>query len=277
MPRIIGKEKKIISLRQKCFTEKEIGEKSSSEALSRVLLRGSITVEAALTMPLFLFAAAVVLSLFLMMQVQYKVGNALDCAVSDTVLLKQHSEKTVENLTKAAFYKELVQQKVSLSLIQGGVVGFSWKGTKVDQDSIDVSITYQLKFPIRFWGTTPMKISQGRRMHRWTGLQQKEGADTDGEWVFITPTQSVYHLKRDCTHLKLSVKSMGAAGLDKDGKYEPCGHCTKGQKRGQIVYVTQEGDCYHYKIDCSGLKRTIYMIEKSKIGGKRPCLRCSGN
>ena len=63
MPQITGKEKKIISLRQKCFTEKEIGEGSPYEALSHVLLRGSITVEAALTVPLFLFALTIELSL----------------------------------------------------------------------------------------------------------------------------------------------------------------------------------------------------------------------
>lgn len=277
MPQITGKEKKIISLRQKCFTEKEIGEGSPYEALSHVLLRGSITVEAALTVPLFLFALTIVLSLFLMMQVQYTVGNALDCAVAETVLLKQSSEKTIENLTKAAFYKELVQQNVSLSLIQGGVAGFSWSGTKVDTATIKVSIAYHLKFPIRFFGKTAMKVSQGRRMHRWTGFQLGEGTDTEKEWVFITPTQSVYHENRDCTHLKLSIKSVGVASLKKNHKYAPCGHCTKGQKRGQVVYVTQEGDCYHYKIDCSGLKRTVYMIDKSQIEGKRPCSRCSGN
>lgn len=277
MPQITGKEKKIISLRLKCFTGKKIGEGSPAEALSHVFLRGSITVEAALTVPLFLFAAAVVLSLFLMMQVQYTVGNALDCAVADTVLLRQSSEQMAENLTKAAFYKELLKQNPSLSLIQGGMAGFSWSGTKVDRATMDICIAYQLKFPIRFFGITAMKVSQGRRMHRWTGLQQGESTDTDEEWVFITPTQSVYHENRNCTHLKLSIKSVGASSLKKNGKYSPCGHCTKGQKRGRVVYVTQEGDCYHYKIDCSGLKRTVYMIKKSQIEEKRPCSRCSGN
>ena len=277
MPQITGKDKKIISLRQKDFTGKGIGESSPAEALSHVFLRGSISIEAALTMPLFLLAAAIILSLFLMMQVQYTVGNALDCAVSDTALLKRPSEKTIENLTKAAFYKELVQQNVSLWFIQGGAAGFSWRGTKADQISIDVRIAYQIKSPIRFFGKTAMKVSQGRRMHRWTGFQQGERTGTEGEWVFITPTQSVYHENRNCTHLKLSIKSVAAASFKKNHRYAPCGHCTKSQKMGRMVYVTEEGECYHYKIDCSGLKRTVYMINKSQIEGKGPCSRCGGN
>ena len=50
-----------------------------------------------------------------------------------------------------------------------------------------------------------------------------------------------------------------------------------GKLNFKVLYVTEEGECYHYKIDCSGLKRTVYMINKSQIEGKGPCSRCGGN
>lgn len=276
MPHIIRKEKKKISLRQYDLKGKVQGKISPVEALFYALPKGSFTLEAALVLPFFLFAVAALCSLFLMMQAQYTVGNSLDRAVAETSLLGANSGKKAENLTKASFYKELVKQKRYLSLIQGGAGGFTWKGT-ADGANINLMVTYRLKFPIAFWNTQTMKVSDSRRMHRWTG-DQRDGKDgSKDQWVFVTPNQSVYHKSRNCSHLKLSVKSCSASIIGTAAcSYEPCGHCTRGQKKGTVVYVTKEGDCYHYRINCSGLKRTIYMVKKKEAGGKRACSRCGG-
>lgn len=274
MPQNIGKETKS-SLRHKYLEEKDMGERSLREALFDVLLRGSMTLEAALALPIFLYAVAVLLSLFLMMQTEYVVGNALDRAVADTALLGELSEEKGKNLMKAAFYKELAQQRCPLSLIVGKTAGFSWKHTMVDRAYIDAVVTYQLKAPISFFGKHTMKISEGCQVRRWTG-EQGEGQESGREeWVFITPNQSVYHMSRDCTHLKLSVTSLWVSGQqDIENTYSPCRHCTRGQKMGTVIYVTAEGGCYHFRINCSGLKRTVYMVKKTQAGDKRPCSRC---
>lgn len=275
MPQIIRKEKKKISLRQSVLKGKSIGNIFPKEALFHALPKGSMTLEAALLLPLFLFAIAMMLSLFLLMQTQYIVGNSLDRAVADTALLRQRKPKEVETLTKAAFYKEAVVQKCPFSMIQGGIAGFSWKNTCVDESYIDASITYKIKFPISFFGKKTMKVSDQCRIHRWTGWHG-DGTDRgDGTWVFVTPNQSVYHENRNCSHLRLSIKSVNAADAKHMGvAYVPCGHCAKGERTGNVVYVTEEGECYHYRMDCSGLKRTVYMIKKTQVGGKKACSRC---
>lgn len=279
MPRRITMERKKSSLRQNCVIGKSNGGTISREALFHALPKGALTLETALVLPLFLFAAVTILSLFLMIQTQYIVGNSLDLAVADTALLRGKAPKQVEALTKAAFYKELTVQKCPLSLIKGGAAGFSWTNTHVDDAYIDTSVTYHIRFPIRFFGISTMKVSDNCRIHRWTGSQEKK-MDSKGErWVFVTPTQSVYHESRVCSHLKLSVRSVKVSSLKKGGNsYVPCGHCAKGKARGDggTVYVTAEGDCYHYRLDCSGLKRTIYMVKISQTKGKGPCSRCGG-
>lgn len=275
MPQNIRKEKKKISLRQYDVIGKSRGVNSPGEALTHALRKGSFTLEASIILPLFLFTAATLLSLFLLMQVQYTVGNALDRAAADTALLADESEKKVENLTKAAFYKELVRQKCFLKLIQGGAAGFSWVGTKVNSTHIDVLVAYRLKLPVRFFGKHTIKVSDSCRMHRWTGNQSDGTGGKKEEWVFVTPNQSVYHKNRSCSHLKLSVKMIDVSSLKSLGNsYSPCGHCTKGQKGEAVVYVTDDGKRFHYRINCSGLKRTVYMIKKKEAGSKRPCSRC---
>lgn len=276
MPQITGKESEKISLRHNGFKGKNLKSNIRTEALFHVLLRGSMTVETALTLPIFLFAMAMILFFFVVMQIQYIVGNSLDKAVAETALLREVSETEAENLTKAAFYKELAVQKCPLSRIEFGIAGFSWENTKVD-DSIDALVTYRVKFPFGFFGKTTIKLSDGCRIHRWTGYQGNGGKSEDQEWVYITPTDSVYHGSQECTHLKLSVKSVSAAKLKKEWKgYTPCGHCAKEGNVGAVVYITSEGKCYHVKIDCSGLKRTVYRIPKKQVGNRKPCSRCGG-
>lgn len=277
MPRITGKESEKISLRHNGFQGKKVKSNTTPEALFHVLLRGSMTVETALALPIFLLAMAMILFLFVVMQIQYIVGSSLDKAVSQTALIREISGAEAENLTKAAFYKELTAQKCPLSQIELGIAGFSWKSTKADDSYIDALVTYRVKFPFGFFGKMTVKLSDGCRMHRWTGYQGNGEKNKDQEWVYITPNGSVYHESPDCTHLKLSVKSISSAKLEKELKnYVPCGHCTKGGKAGAVVYITSEGDCYHVKIDCSGLKRTIYRIPRNQVGNKNPCSRCGG-
>lgn len=276
MPQNTGKEKKMISLRQNIRKRKRIGS-VSREALSHALLRGSLTLEAALVLPLFLFAVATILSLFLLMQTQYVVGNSLAQAVSDTALMRNRTPKQVKTLTQAAFYKNLAVQKCPLSMIKGGAAGFSWKNTNVDNAYIDACVTYDIKLPLNFFGKGAMRVADECRVHRWTGRQKEGAGEGEGEWVFVTPTQSVYHGSRNCSHLKLSIKTVSTAAIKKgSASYAPCGHCAKGRKKGGVVYVTAQGGRYHCRIDCSGLKRTVYMVKKSQVKGKGPCSRCGG-
>lgn len=278
MPRITGKESKKISLRHNGFSEKNFIRFYEPEALFNALLKGSLTVEAALALPVFLFAMAMILFLFGMMQTQYIVGNSLDQAVAETVLARDISPAKAQNLTKAAFYKELSEQKCPLSWIELGIAGFSWKNTKVDESYIDAVVTYRIKVPIGFFGKKVFTFSDGCRMHRWTGDLGNGKKEEEQEWVYITPTDSVYHRSSECTHLKLSVQSVSPERLEKELKgYEPCGHCSRGQKPGAVVYITSEGNCYHVRIGCSGLKRTVYRILKKQVGNRRPCLRCGGS
>ena len=153
MPWIITrKESKEFSLRHQNCKEKSYGIYFPPKALFHAFLPGSLTVEAALALPVFLFAAIMILFLFRIMQVQYIVGNSLDQAVAEISLMGRITEKQAENLVKASFYKELLAQDCPVSEIAYGIAGFSWKGTSVDADDIDTLVTYRIQFPLRFFG-----------------------------------------------------------------------------------------------------------------------------
>ena len=39
-------------------------------------------------------------------------------------------------------------------------------------------------------------------------------------------------------------------------------------------YICSEGECYHRRRDCPGLKRTVYCIARKDVDGYRECSRC---
>lgn len=118
------------------------------------------------------------------------------------------------------------------------------------------------------------KITKTAVCRAWIGFTELELKET---YVYITPEGSVYHLRRDCTHLLLSIqcvtKEKAAAAKNEYGQnYRACEFC--GENAGALVYITSEGDCYHSDRTCSGLKRTVRQVPISQAGGRSCCIRC---
>lgn len=275
MPQGYRKEERKNSLRQR--KGKSFINQIRQEALLNALRKGSITVEASFVLPMFLFVMVMVLFLFRILQIQYIVGNSLDTAVSRAALLRETSAEKVESAAKILFYKELVVQNCPINHIRAGVAGFSWKSSQVDENYVDMKVTYNVKFPIPFFGKRRMELSEACRVHRWTGYDMASANEGRTDWVYVTPNGTVYHESRSCTHLKLSIQYISISRLKTEfSEYVPCSYCGREQRKSGKVYVTDEGQCYHTRIDCSGLKRTIYMIRKDQTGGRTPCQRCQG-
>lgn len=117
----------------------------------------------------------------------------------------------------------------------------------------------------------------------WTGREGIYHADgsTDakgeGKTVYVAATGEVYHTDPYCTHLKLSIREVGARMVgqlrNKSGeKYHACERCHAGSAGS--VYITGEGNRYHGSLSCSGLKRTVEEVLQEDCD-LRPCSKCA--
>ncbi|MFP3155733.1 pilus assembly protein [Lachnospiraceae bacterium ZAX-1] len=248
------------------------------EVRFNIFLSGSFTVEASFLLPLFLFASISILFFFRMLQVQQCVEEALCFAGAQTAAMAEdEKEGSLRAVAVGLFYKELAKQNVSSDYIVGGKLGITWEKTAVDGAYIDLFVRYKLKLPLHVWGIKFFTVVQRSKVHKWIGFSKDAENENTAEWVFVTPTATVYHRKRECTHLKLSVKCKLFSQLDSlESNYGACEICASNGYKPSIVYITDEGRRYHVKLDCSGIKRTIYMIKITEIGGKPPCTRCGG-
>ena len=96
--------------------------------------------------------------------------------------------------------------------------------------------------------------------------------------VYVTEYGEVYHRSIDCEHLRLKVQSVSFDELshlrnNDRKKYYACEYCGENIGGGN-VFITGYGEKYHSSINCLGLKRKIYTIPISEVGGRRPCSTC---
>lgn len=207
-------------------------------------LPGNMTVEAALVLPVFLFAMVNLLSLIVMFQTFSVQEGKLHQAGRELALL--------------AYGQEEQQQDIRL--------------VKVSRISP--------VFPVAAFPAST--VVNGCVVHKWIGYDLSQGdvisGDEKEEMVYVTRSGTAYHRQRECVYLNPSVRMLGISqaqnAVNSEGRrYTACSACGG---NSQIVYVTEDGVRYHSTVTCSGLKRTIdtVTLQEAVEAGKHACPRC---
>lgn len=244
-------------------------------ALSR---RGSLTVEAAFVLPIFLSAMLVFLYFMRMVQGYERIQEGL------AVTARAASQYGI--LEKRRFYQYMEERKGQLIYIVGGKKGISLQGSLIvpGTEQIVVKAEYKVRFPIPFFAGEGITIHQMAKSRVFCGskIWKREAAEEEETWVYITKYGTVFHRHKSCSFLNPSVQMAGEEEVlrkrnKKGGKYYPCESCikTKGD-RESVFYITEEGDRFHSSLGCKGIDRTIYKVPLSKTAGLRMCGKCGG-
>ncbi len=223
-------------------------------------LCASLSLEASIVVPLFLFFCLTLCSLLeqyrsysMMSYAVQQVGNTI--SVNNHILLSGQIEGQIRELAG----DKAKESDVSNLLYLGGKVSFD--------------LSYREETLINIWGVKKQERRVRFYGHQWVGYELQLTDVRDGEeYVFVTTNSEVYHRSRDCTHLKLSISSMPASTVP--SSYRSCERCHA--VLSGMVYVTAQGDCYHSSVECSGLKRSVRAIPLSEAVMYRPCSRCGG-
>lgn len=252
-------------------------EKASSSASA-----GSLTIEAAFSVPLFLFAAVCLIWLLEIQAVRVSVEAGMQEAgkhlAQEMYILPVFTPGQVEN----EIVKSIGADRMDRSLIKGGKSGVNCGKSMMHAGSniMELHAVYKIRIPVPVFIVPAVRLEEHMRVKCWTGYA-KEGftEQTDDTIVYVTETGLVYHRRRDCPYLDLSIKAVPAGDIhsvrnQSQGKYYPCEHCMKKAQASGMVYVTNYGDRYHSSLVCSGLKRTVYAVPVSEVKGKGACSKC---
>lgn len=272
-----------------------IASKRASSVIS-ITSRGSLTVEAALVIPIFLFAIAALLSFTDILRLQMKMDSAMSqCArelavygYAQNVFLPEGSEDLplpVETLFSETYIRNRIASKLGSGYLSwspaGGSQGIHFIGSRImEQDRIELYSTYYVTPFFMLSPKAGFLTGQSAVARAFTGYDNLSVGDPsqNEEYVYITPEGKAYHKKRSCHYLDLSIEKIFEDELsgfrNQDGSiYHACPLC--GDTGGRTVFITNYGDKYHKDVLCSGLKRTVEMVPISQVGSRTPCPKCS--
>ncbi len=276
---------KPLSIRKKSGWDLENRRKKNRGIARCICPKALLTVEAAVVLPFFVCFMVFVLYFFRVLQVQAGVGQALQYAGRRTAAEYNKEESVGEGfgLLKAElfFRAQLKKQNCPTQYVSHGIAGISLLQSDFSGNYVELKAVYRMKLPIAMLGEIQYRIVQEAKCRKWTGYQPGQDRQENDTWLYYTEYGTVYHASRSCTHLDLSIRgvSYAQAGSSRNksgGKYHKCEKCGSGVTSRSMVYITDYGDRYHGSLACSGLKRMIYMIRKSKAFGKRMCKKCGG-
>ncbi|MCM1049823.1 MAG: pilus assembly protein [Clostridiales bacterium] len=261
--------------------------------------KASMTVEAAFALPLFIFLIVNLIYVMNIIGAQSRLSAALHQVGNKIAFYGYAYEKSIGNVlpneiegiasmavswlyVRGEIEDYVGAEYLNKSCIKSGAGGIRYDGTVIaeNNDIVEICLNYQVQPLIAILGFENFNMCQRYYARMWTGYDVEMGISdftSDEPMVYVTETGTVYHTNRNCTHLNLSVTSVEMENItDKrnqsGGKYYPCEMC--GAYPQETVYITAQGSSYHTKLNCSGLKRTIYTIPLSQVGGRGRCARC---
>ena len=243
--------------------------------------KGVVSIEAAISFPLFLFT---MLALILITETHTVRGIVYEGAVETAEYMAEYAYLTDSFEEASAMdypmamlrFREYVDSDALLDkYVVGGVSGVSFFDSRFPDDEgyIDLYITYYIHINAPFIGAFKHKVKEHIRQKAYLGADfkdEEEEGDENDRYVYVAENGVVYHDTRNCTYLMPSISSDTLSSAEASG-YDKCKYCSP--PTGSVVFVTEEGECYHTSISCSRLKRTVSR-RKLKEVNLPPCSKC---
>lgn len=277
--------------------------------------RASMTVEAAVVLPLFLFfflnlsCAVELLRLHGNLQLALcETGKRLSIygyaaeAANGKGSSAQPGEGETQESEKADWWEKLAGVAFSYSYIRSELVKYTGEtyleeapmtyGAKGLQfleseilgkgDCFEITVTYSVSPWCSVAGFWPFRMANKYYGHLWNGYEipgSLSNGEEDRDTVYITEEGEVYHEDRNCRHLNISVQEVQAKEVgqyrNESGAKYELCEICGRQGAGQKAYITAEGLCYHCKKDCPALKRTVYSVLRISAEGYPACRHCA--
>lgn len=266
-----------------------------------------LTIEAAVVLPFIVCFLVFILYFFRILQVQAGVSQALQYTgrqiaaeyniqsaeakengkgeisnktlATDTVRKKSKTDLAALLRVKLIFEKQLHKLNCPTHYITHGTAGISFLQSDFSENFIELKAVYLMKLPVTLLGKIQYRVVQEVKCRKWTGYDPGQDTNKDDSWLYYTEHGKVYHTTRSCSYLDLSIRGVtyqqAVGSRNKNGgKYYACEKCGNSTSDRSMVYLTDYGERYHSSLTCSGLKRSIYMIRRTKATEKRMCRKC---
>ena len=265
-------------------------------------MTAAISAEAAIALPIFMFAIVCLLYPFRMMERQRQVQAALESAN--------------EKLCQYAYLEHMLLNGQELpreeggwkeALLMGAVHGAAGAGAQAlaesmfstegmentsssrssffqEEDMSKLRFDYKMRLPFSILGLEGVDFSSASLRRAWIGrdgkVRDQEGAAEEEEQiVYIGKNSPRYHLSRDCHYLSNRLKQVDYDAVSQcrntsGGKYYACAVCGGAAGPGDVVYIMDSGSRYHADSGCSAITSYVRAVKLSEVEALGPCSYC---
>lgn len=237
--------------------------------------KASLTIEAAIILPMFMMGLLTLVSVLFMWLVSLRIQASL-LNVAEEIAVRSANGSSI-SMSDAAEELAYCLSDEDYRFIENGRDGLDISGSDLDNgEYIELCVRCNLIPLTDMFGVLHVPFQRRCFAHVWCGYDNPYFADE--EYVYITNDSRVYHCDRDCSHIRLTVTEISSSDIgsvrnNNGGRYRSCEICRSRPADGKL-YITPEGDRYHNTVTCRGLKRSVRAIRKSEVGNRRPCSRC---
>jgi len=239
-----------------------------------------LTIEAALTVPMFMMAMVTLLSFANMYYVKERIDAAVYEEAHKLAVLSYDGNTYGVGGVEASIEERLGNGFLNSGVIKGKSDGLDYSDTDLsNSEIITISVKYAFSIPFGFAAFDEIRLESRATAHSWTGFVNGLASSGElSEYVYMAKNGEVYHRTRECSHIRLHIRSVSGKEIrslrnEKGSKYKKCDYC-KPKISDARLYITDDGDKYHNTLSCVGLKRTVIRVRISDIKGVSPCSRC---
>jgi len=262
---------------------------------------GSLTIEAAMALPLFLFAVMILMTPMKLLNDGRKIQTALDITgeelsqyVSALKELKRGEDLSAAGLNELpdGFLEGITEQSILLYVRMkmgkyevyqdAESVSFLRSSVLKDKETIDLIMDYRIRLPFPVLGLKSVPMSARCFRRAWIGntlLYEDESGDTE-EMVYVGRDSTRYHKKRTCHYLYNHIRAVNETDLESirntdGGIYKPCSRCRSLAKEGSVVYIMPSGEKFHSSRECSAITAYVRLVPISEVIHLGACSYCS--
>lgn len=244
--------------------------------------KGSLTIEAAVVLPLLFLGMVSLICVMDLLRIQAQTSISLNESAKELGMYAYVTEKTSADVPIGQVTQAICIGYAQTKLKKEPNADISLIGSSYKNNIIELRASGSYKMPVTLFPISIIHFQNRVRVHDWTGYSGSDSSwdsNADGEMVYITDRKTVYHTFSDCTHMDLSIEQIaydkvGGKRNENGGKYYACPHCVSETSYTKTVYIARSGDRYHSNPNCQSLKRTVQMVLKSEIEGLHQCSRC---
>ncbi len=256
----------------------------------------SLSVEAALVLPLCIFSCALLMMPMKLFEEQRKIQGALEQTsreLSQYAYIAQQLEKgneaidgdgSLTSLISLAYVRTQVMSRIEERRVER--VSFAESRILEDDWKILLVMNYRLKLPFSVFGLDSIPMQSVSLRRAWVGAEggglENSGGQQEAEddqVVYLGKSATRYHISPTCHYLYNDLQAVAVSQVEgmrnaQGERYKPCARC--GSASAQTVYVMPSGNRYHTSESCSAIIAYVRAVKKSEVEYLGACSYCGG-